>query len=56
VIRDILDRGLNVMGNLIAKRRMGSETRYSMSCNAGFSPRFPSVRILPRRRLSSEKP
>ncbi|WP_319521140.1 acetyl-CoA hydrolase/transferase C-terminal domain-containing protein [uncultured Desulfosarcina sp.] len=34
VIRDILDRGLNVMGNLIAKRRMGSETRYSMSCNA----------------------
>ena len=34
VVRDILERGLNVMGNLIAKRGMGSETRYSMSCNA----------------------
>ncbi len=34
VVRDILERGLNVMGNLIAKRSMGSETRYSMSCNA----------------------
>ncbi len=34
VIRDLMDNGLNVIGNLIAKRSIDGKTCYSMSCNS----------------------
>ena len=32
-VRDLMDNGLNVIGNIVAKRQLGSHILYSTSCN-----------------------
>ena len=32
-VRDLMDNGLNVVGNIVAKRQLGTRTLYSTSCN-----------------------